>query len=186
MRVTAKRIPTDGTGTRAARSRAIAVRWGCLMLIAAFTTGLVADRAEAAAELGLHPSTLGRAVAGKALLAGAAVVPLDRFFSRALPGADGPVSAFDVQRRIRELVQAAERVEKGLPLSPELDQALQHGTSLGGARPKAQLDNGEQKYIAKFSSTTDLFSVAKAEFIAMRLAAFSAACMGVSPKCRAR
>jgi serine/threonine-protein kinase HipA len=37
-----------------------------------------------------------------------------------------------------EFVQAAEFVEKGLPLSTELDQALQHGTSLGGARPKAQ------------------------------------------------
>lgn len=74
------------------------------------------SRAEAAAELGLHPSTLGRAVAGKALLAGAAVVPLDRFFSRALPGADGPVSAFDVQRRIRELVQAE---SEDAPLSDE-------------------------------------------------------------------
>jgi len=72
---------------------------------------------------------------------------------------------------LEELVQAAERVESGLPLSPELDQALQHGTSLGGARPKAQIDDGNKKYIAKFSSTTDTYSVVKAEFIAMRLAA---------------
>ena len=72
-----------------------------------------------------------------------------------------------------ELVQAAELIEKGLPLSPELDQALQHGTSLGGARPKAQIDDGDKKYIAKFSSTTDLYSVVKAEFIAMRLAALA-------------
>lgn len=64
------------------------------------------SRAEAAQALALHPSTLGRAIAGKALQAGAAIVPLDTFFTRALPGADGPVSAFDVQRRIRELVQA--------------------------------------------------------------------------------
>ncbi|MCB1875300.1 MAG: type II toxin-antitoxin system HipA family toxin [Chromatiales bacterium] len=70
-----------------------------------------------------------------------------------------------------ELVEAAERVEEGLPLSPELDQALQHGTSIGGARPKAQIEAGDCKYIAKFSSATDLYSVVKAEFIAMRLAA---------------
>ena len=70
-----------------------------------------------------------------------------------------------------QLAQAAEIIEKGLPLSPELDQALQHGTPLGGARPKAQIDNGEKKYIAKFSSTNDLYSVVKTEFIAMRLAA---------------
>ena len=70
-------------------------------------------------------------------------------------------------------MQAGERVEKGLPLNPELDEALQHGTSLGGARPKAQLEDGDRKYIAKFPSTTDLYSVVKAEFIAMRLAALA-------------
>lgn len=68
-----------------------------------------------------------------------------------------------------ELVQSAERVEKGLPLSLELDQALLHGTSIGGARPKAQIQAGSKKYIAKFSSATDLYSLVKAEFIAMRI-----------------
>ncbi len=72
---------------------------------------------------------------------------------------------------LEQLVQAADFIERGMPLSPELDQALQHGTSLGGARPKAQIDDGDKKYIAKFSSTTDLYSVVKAEFVAMRLAA---------------
>lgn len=72
-----------------------------------------------------------------------------------------------------QLARAAEFIEKGMPLSPELDQALQHGTSLGGARPKAQIDDGDKKYIAKFPSTTDLYSVVKAEYIAMRLAALA-------------
>ncbi len=74
---------------------------------------------------------------------------------------------------LEQLVRAAEFVEKGMPLSPELDQALQHGTSLGGARPKAQIDDDDKKYIAKFSSTTDLYNVVKAEFVAMRLAALA-------------
>jgi serine/threonine-protein kinase HipA len=74
---------------------------------------------------------------------------------------------------LEQLVQAADFIEKGKPLSPELDQALQHGTSLGGARPKAQIDDGDTKYIAKFASTTDLYSVVKAEFVAMRLAALA-------------
>lgn len=72
-----------------------------------------------------------------------------------------------------ELAESSERIEKGLPLSPALDQALQHGTSIGGARPKAQIENGDKKYVAKFSSTTDLYSVVKAEFVAMRLAALA-------------
>ncbi len=71
---------------------------------------------------------------------------------------------------MEELVESAERVEKGVPLTPELDQALFHGSSIGGARPKALIQDQGKKYIAKFSSGTDLYSVVKAEFIAMRLA----------------
>ncbi len=71
---------------------------------------------------------------------------------------------------LEELMQSAERVEKGVPLSPYLDLALQHGSSLGGARPKALIDSGKQKFIAKFSASNDLYNVVKAEFVAMRLA----------------
>jgi len=71
---------------------------------------------------------------------------------------------------MEELIGSAERVEKGVPLTPELDQALFHGSSIGGARPKALIQDQGRKYIAKFSSGTDLYSVVKAEFIAMRLA----------------
>lgn len=74
------------------------------------------------------------------------------------------------QPSLADLQMAAEKVEQGVPLSPELDQALLHGTSLGGARPKVLIDDGERKYIAKFSASNDLYSVVKAEFIAMRLA----------------
>ena len=74
------------------------------------------------------------------------------------------------QPSLEDLLTAAEKVERGVPLSPDLDQALLHGTSLGGARPKVQLNDGERKFIAKFSARSDLYSVVKAEFIAMRLA----------------
>jgi len=69
-----------------------------------------------------------------------------------------------------ELLQSAERVEKGTPLTAELDQALHHGSSIGGARPKALIEDCDTKYIAKFSSSTDLYNVVKVEFISMRLA----------------
>ncbi len=71
---------------------------------------------------------------------------------------------------LEELLNSAERVEKGVSLTPELDQALFHGSSIGGARPKALIEDREKKYIAKFPSSTDLYSIVKAEFIAMRLA----------------
>jgi serine/threonine-protein kinase HipA len=71
---------------------------------------------------------------------------------------------------LEELIESAERVEHGIPLTPELDQALFHGSSIGGARPKALIQDQDRKYVAKFSSSTDLYNVVKAEFIAMRLA----------------
>ena len=74
---------------------------------------------------------------------------------------------------IEELTESADRVEKGVLLTPELDQALFHGSSIGGAHPKALIQDQNRKYIAKFSSSTDLYSVVKAEFIAMRLAALA-------------
>ena len=80
-----------------------------------------------------------------------------------------PRSANNVS--MEELLESAQRVEKGVPLTPELDQALFHGSSIGGARPKALIQNEGKKYIAKFSSSADLYSVVKAEFVAMRLAA---------------
>ncbi len=69
-----------------------------------------------------------------------------------------------------ELMASAELVEKGIPLPPEVSLALVHGSPIGGARPKALIQDEKKKYIAKFSSATDPYSVIKAEFIAMRLA----------------
>jgi len=77
---------------------------------------------------------------------------------------------FFVNVPLEELLEVAERVEKGLPITPDLSQALNHGTSIGGARPKALIEDQGKKYIAKFSCLTDLYSIIKAEFVAMRLA----------------
>jgi serine/threonine-protein kinase HipA len=88
---------------------------------------------------------------------------------------DFQLSPTDYQPRIsqnanlKELIDSAERVEKGIPLTQALDQALFHGSPIGGARPKALIEDFKEnkKYIAKFSSTSDLYSVIKAEFIAI-------------------
>ena len=70
-----------------------------------------------------------------------------------------------------DLLQAVDKVEEGVPLDADLDQALFHGSPLGGARPKALIATEDKKYAAKFSSRNDIYSVVKAEYIAMRLAA---------------
>jgi serine/threonine-protein kinase HipA len=75
------------------------------------------------------------------------------------------------QGTLDELATSAARVESGIPLSPELDEALLHGSSgIGGARPKALLRDGDRYLIAKFSSSTDRSPIVKGEFLSMELA----------------
>ena len=69
-----------------------------------------------------------------------------------------------------EMVTAAELLEAGLPLPPVLATALLHGTSVGGARPKVLLNDGDRRLIAKLSSRSDPYPVVKAEAVAMELA----------------
>jgi serine/threonine-protein kinase HipA len=88
---------------------------------------------------------------------------------------DFQASATHYERRnggapLDELMRAATLVDEGQPLSPALDQALLHGSSVGGARPKALLEAEGRKLIAKFSSATDHYPVVKGEYVAMKLA----------------
>jgi serine/threonine-protein kinase HipA len=71
---------------------------------------------------------------------------------------------------LEEMMHAAERLEAGEPFSAALDNALLHGSSIGGARPKVLLDDNHRKLIAKLSSRHDPYPVVKAEAVAMELA----------------
>ncbi len=76
----------------------------------------------------------------------------------------------ETEGTLDDLIRAAEMVEAGEPLPEDLDQALVHGSSVGGARPKALLRDGGRTLIAKFSSTTDTYPIVRGEFLAMHLA----------------
>ena len=71
---------------------------------------------------------------------------------------------------LEQLMGAAADIENGRPLPPALAEALTRGTSIGGARPKVLLTDEGRDLIAKFSSTTDIRPVVKAEGVAMDLA----------------
>ncbi len=55
-------------------------------------------------------------------------------------------------------------------LPPELATALVDGTAVGGARPKVLIRDGSTEYIAKLSTSADLFPVVKAEAVCLELA----------------
>jgi serine/threonine-protein kinase HipA len=78
-----------------------------------------------------------------------------------------------------ELLEATVRFAEGAAFSDALSRALLHGTSVGGARPKALLvdrrqapdgDLVERQLVAKFSLSADTYPVVKAEAVAMNLA----------------
>ncbi|MGD0686514.1 MAG: HipA domain-containing protein [Streptosporangiaceae bacterium] len=71
---------------------------------------------------------------------------------------------------LEQLMGAAADLENGRLLPPALAEALTRGTSIGGARPKVLLTDKGRGLIAKFSSTTDIRPVVKAEGVAMDLA----------------
>jgi len=88
---------------------------------------------------------------------------------------DFQVSATEYVRRggdatLDQLMTMAELAEAGIPIPDDLADAAGHGTSIGGARPKALLRHGDRQLIAKFSSSTDDRPVVKAEAAAMALA----------------
>lgn len=71
---------------------------------------------------------------------------------------------------LAEMEAAARGVQEGKPLPPGLVDALLHGTSIGGARPKATLLVDGRHWVAKFSSTTDQSRVVRWEAATLTLA----------------
>ncbi|WP_309615916.1 type II toxin-antitoxin system HipA family toxin [Salinibacterium sp.] len=71
-----------------------------------------------------------------------------------------------------ELTEAASLLQQKRALSEPLKAALLHGTTMGGARPKVLIEDGENHWIAKLASISDvIFSVVGAEAAAIHLAA---------------
>ena len=72
---------------------------------------------------------------------------------------------------LADMQSAADRLTAGETLTPDLADALLHGTSIGGARPKVTLaDDHGRPVIAKLSTQTDTYPVVKFEAVAMGLA----------------
>ena len=85
---------------------------------------------------------------------------------------DGPTLGTSGSHELEHLMEAAERIEAGLPIPAHLDAIFMDGTALGGARPKASVrDVHGVLWLAKFSSRKDRFDVPAIECAALRLAA---------------
>lgn len=72
------------------------------------------------------------------------------------------------------LMDAAQRIDEGLPVPPQLEEIFAEGSALGGARPKATVRDEERVlWLAKFPSRKDALQVPVIETATLRLAAAS-------------
>lgn len=77
-------------------------------------------------------------------------------------------------RKLEYMLEAAERIEQGLPIPTRLADVFDVGPSAGGARPKASVrDETGLLWLAKFPAVGDTFNVAKAECLTLKLASLA-------------
>lgn len=147
--------PPAGMGLHGALRDALPDAWGQQVILARLTgrSGLGGDPAD------LTPITYMRQSSS------------DRF--GAIDFQDAPDSYIPRHEpaTLDDLAAAARALEEGRPLASALEAALLHGTTVGGARPKATLSGPDGGWIAKFSSASDRGAPAvRHELLAIELA----------------
>jgi serine/threonine-protein kinase HipA len=85
---------------------------------------------------------------------------------------DQPAPGYNGWNSLQYLMDAARRIEEGLPIPANLEAIFDAGTALGGARPKATVrDESQVLWLAKFDSRNDRLMVPIIEVATLRLAA---------------
>jgi len=84
----------------------------------------------------------------------------------------GPTVGYGTWGNLQYLMDAAQRIDEGLPVPANLEEIFAAGTPLGGARPKATIrDNDQVLWLAKFPSPKDRLAVPVIEAATLQLAA---------------
>ena len=79
---------------------------------------------------------------------------------------------FGTWDNLEHLMEAAQRIDEGLPVPAPLEEIFAEGSALGGARPKATVrDNERMLWLVKFPSRNDSLAVPVIETATLRLAA---------------
>jgi serine/threonine-protein kinase HipA len=83
-----------------------------------------------------------------------------------------PAPGYSPWKNLQYLVEAAERIDAGLPVPAQLEDIFVEGSGLGGARPKATIrDEQRVLWLAKFTSRGDTLNVPMIEVATLKLAA---------------
>ncbi len=86
------------------------------------------------------------------------------------PEPPAPRRPYNRTHQLAELVAAAQAIDEGRMVAAHLLEKLEPGTSLGGARPKATIEEAQTLWLGKFASQGDRFNLQRVEFATLDLA----------------
>jgi serine/threonine-protein kinase HipA len=81
-----------------------------------------------------------------------------------------PKRTYNRTHQLAELIAAADAIEEGKQVPVQLLEQLDPGTSMGGARPKATIEDGGTLWIGKFPEKRDRFNLQHVEYATLELA----------------
>jgi serine/threonine-protein kinase HipA len=81
-----------------------------------------------------------------------------------------PKRGYNRTHQLADLVAAAEAIEEGKRVPAHILEQLEPGTSMGGARPKATLEDGNRLWIGKFPEKADRCNLQRIEYATLELA----------------
>jgi serine/threonine-protein kinase HipA len=81
-----------------------------------------------------------------------------------------PVRRYNRTHQLAELIAAAEAIEDGKRVPQHMLEQLDPGTSMGGARPKATIEDGNALWLGKFPEKADRYNQQRVEYATLELA----------------
>lgn len=80
-----------------------------------------------------------------------------------------PRRTYNRTHQLAELIAATQAIEDGRPVAAHLLEQLDPGTSMGGARPKATIEDAQSLWLGKFPARDDRFNLQRVEFATLDL-----------------
>jgi len=81
-----------------------------------------------------------------------------------------PKRQYNRTHQLAELIAATQAIEEGRPVAAHLLEQLDPGTSMGGARPKATIEDAQSLWLGKFPARDDRFNLQRVEYATLDLA----------------
>jgi serine/threonine-protein kinase HipA len=81
-----------------------------------------------------------------------------------------PKRQYNRTHQLAELIAATQAIEEGRAVAMHLLEQLDPGTSMGGARPKATIEEAQSLWLGKFPAKDDRFNLQRVEFATLDLA----------------